>query len=386
MRQLFRRPLVFVAPLAISLVLVIGFWATSGSAFSTLAVATPFAGAIITAAPPPGEPPFPVAGQSNAPAPTWTPYPSPVITRLILSPSDRFGFLTQLDLTPARLASLSPEQLERLAEFNAERLRFVGGRIVRRSDGTEEQVEFGQPIHLQNLCPAIQKGVDFLEKQYVSEIGLYRESPITAPRRAWIANDNTLAVYALSKIGLVDRALQTTALLHQQGSTLNNGLIEVLWGVPVDYPPHVEKTSEIPQIGAMEIWQESHLDGATFDDWREYTNLALLGALNEYLRGNPDQARTIYQQTLTQFDGNGFRDKSYRTHYETYKLTLALYVGVQIGVPPPPSVAATLLKMQAPDGGFVTLYRDSDHPEGDANTETTSLAMLALATYGCTPP
>jgi len=121
------------------------------------------------------------------------------------------------------------------------------------------------------------------------------------------------------------------------------------------------------------------------EDWREYANLGFLGALNEYNQGRTAEGASIFADTLAMFDGTGFKDKAFDGRYETYKLALALYVGVTIGAPIQngKQIAANLQAMQREDGGFTTHYRGIKTPEGDANTETTAWALLALQAYGC---
>ena len=46
---------------------------------------------------------------------------------------------------------------------------------------------------------------------------------------------------------------------------------------------------------------------------------------------------------------------------------------------------ATLLSMQDDNGGFHTEYDKLPKSGGDTNTETSALALLALAVGGCKP-
>lgn len=234
-------------------------------------------------------------------------------------------------------------------------------------------------------CPSIQRGLMFLQSRFNPDLGLFSESPVVAPHKFWLTNDNALAAFALSRAGNLELSFAIGTALSRYGSN-TNGLIEVVWGMPVAWPPRAARPVLISKLGADEIWQEYHDSAARFDDWREYANLALLDALNEYNQGHAEQANLVFAQALRQFDGSGFRDKAYADHYETYKLALALYVGSTIHAPMPiaaPQLWAILLSMQSSDGGFTTLYRDRQTPLGDANTETTAFALLALSAYGC---
>jgi hypothetical protein len=82
------------------------------------------------------------------------------------------------------------------------------------------------------------------------------------------------------------------------------------------------------------------------------------------------------------WDGNGFLDRASERGglYATYKLALALIAGVRLGGKPAEEakMLCRLLAMQREDGGFVTDYDRRGKPVGQANVETTSLAILAL--------
>jgi len=207
-----------------------------------------------------------------------------------------------------------------------------------------------------------------------------------APHKYWLTNDNALAAYTLSQLGVNNLSTSVTASLRRFGHD-SNGLIEAVWGVPVSFPPYVERQAILSKIGDDEVWQEFHDSGPRIEDWSEYSNLGFLGALNEYNWGNAANALSVFYGTLAQFDGTGFRDKAFNGQYETYKLALALYAGARIHAtfPNADQMLSTLQALQGANGGFRTHYRDLDTPEGDTNTETTALALLALGVYGCAP-
>jgi len=233
-------------------------------------------------------------------------------------------------------------------------------------------------------CPAIQPGLAFLDARFNNAVGLLNEAPQDAPNTYWLTNDNALAAYALAQLGQKERAVAIQSTLQYYGHTSNN-LIEVVWGATVAFPPHVARPEVIARVGEAEIRQEFHDAEWIFTDWREYANLGFLGALNEFNQGRKEEARSTFSATLAMFDGSGLRDKAFSGQYETYKLALALYTGARIGAPVPNAgqLRQALLSMQATNGGFYTHYRTWKDPEGDANTETTALALLALKMVGC---
>lgn len=325
------------------------------------------------------------------------------------APDGRLQILNrELGIPLDQLQTMSIDQIDALFEQNAACLQVNIGKLVPNAEGTEVWVTIqGRNLNpltpaptcvarspatptpsssTSSLCPSIQRGLAFLQARYNPTLGLLAESPVVAPHKYWLTNDNALAAYALSQLGNSDQAATITKSLQRYGH-VSNGLIEVVWGVPVSWPPRVARPVLISQTGLDEIWQEFHDGDGRFDDWSEYANLAFLAALNENALGHSEQAQAIFAQAMQKFDGSGFRDKAYTDHYETYKLALALYVSSTIHAPTPasPQLLNLLLSMQSSDGGFTSLYRDRQTPLGDANTETTAFALLALSVYGCAP-
>ena len=233
---------------------------------------------------------------------------------------------------------------------------------------------------------AIRRGVEYLKSQYSEEVGLLRESPEVAPFKYWLFNDNALAAYALATLDEPNMASKLKGTLERYGYT-SNGLLEIVWGVPVNWPPHTENPVLLKRIGSNEVWREARDGAGQFQDWMEYTNLAMMGALNQFHRGNGAMAIQIFQQALKEFNGVGFQDKAFKNghgHYETYKLALALYTGVTIKAPLGDmgnTLAEAMLQKQSPSGGFHTLYDGPTTLLADPNTETTSLVLLALNAY-----
>ncbi len=240
-------------------------------------------------------------------------------------------------------------------------------------------------------CPGIQRGLAFLNARYNPEIGLLNEAPQAAPNKYWLANDNVLATYTLRQLGKTGLADNIQKTLQRYGYS-SNGLIAAVGGATIPFPPYVDRAEQIDKIGASEVWHEFHDRGGRFEDWPTYANLAFLGALNELNLENKAGASAIYASTMEQFDGAGFRDAVYLNSadkkYETYKLALGLYTGAKLKAPLPNGgqMLKALLAMQAANGGFNTHYVDLNTPQGDQNTETTALALLAFKEYGCGGP
>ena len=237
------------------------------------------------------------------------------------------------------------------------------------------------------FCTGLQSGLSFLLARYNPDLGLLNEAPQAAPHMYWLTNDNALAAYAFERLGQAEMSAALNKSILRYAS-VTNGLIEVVWGVPVTFPPYRATNLKIDQIGENIICREVHDQETKMDDWQEYADLGFLGALNAFNQGNLPEALSIYANTLTQFDGVGFRDKASSQKYGTYKLALALFVGATIQAPNPhrEQMLGIMQGMQADNGGFITDYVDLQTPDGDTNTETTALALLALAANDCVLP
>ncbi|MBI1296657.1 hypothetical protein GC175_17010 [bacterium] len=218
----------------------------------------------------------------------------------------------------------------------------------------------GSQLHLNSRSATLQ-AVTYLQGEYNPTLGLYRESPETAPDRHWLATDNLLAVYALTG----------------EWKGPQHGLIEALTGQVVEWPPRGVVQAEV----APGVWQERRTGEGVFEDWRDYTDLLLYGALNAHNAGQPRLAHQLYTEAVTtHWNGVGFADKAFHadSRYATYKVALAVIVATEIGEPPGEGLLDVLLSKQAPSGGFVAMYDASGQPVGDTNTETTAYALLAL--------
>ena len=226
--------------------------------------------------------------------------------------------------------------------------------------------------------------MEYLKSQTNPDIGLLREAPFAAPHIYWLNNDNSLAAYTFSQLGISSLGSEITQKVQQYGEN-SNDFIEVVWGESITFPPHVATSVLLMQVGQAEIWQEMHNEGPVFEDWAEYANLGFLGALNTGDQGEHQEAVRIFENTMQLFDNTGFKDKSFNGIYETYKLALALYTAGKINVEYADRVTLQkiLLKMQNSNGGFHTHYNSSFAPTGDTNTETTAFALLALSAVVC---
>lgn len=294
----------------------------------------------------------PVASDSE---PIIQPEPTaPVIVTQLDTPTVLIILSERLGIPLEQLAAMPDDEITRLIEQNAAVLGLTIGDADERS--TPESID---------------SAAAFLHAQYDAVACLLRESPVTAPERHWLATDNWLAVLALEAAGESDFAQRLGATLAQYEAE-PHGMIEALTGAPIAWPPRAPVQREV----APSVWSEER-NGNEMEDWREYADLAFYGAIAAANSGEMEHAQSIYDDALRMFDGDGFTDKAFDGRYATYKLALAMLAAQRIGIAPDAALQSRLLAQQGADGGFVAHYTQ-DGPVGDANTETTAYAILAL--------
>ena len=117
------------------------------------------------------------------------------------------------------------------------------------------------------------------------------------------------------------------------------------------------------------------------EDWERYSDLLFMATIAEAGRDR-HKALGHFDAGMKTWDGKGIRDRASekRGLYATYKLALALIAGARLDLKAGERarMLGRLLAMQRDDGGFVTDYDAQVKPVGQANVETTSLAVLAL--------
>ncbi|MBE0684509.1 MAG: hypothetical protein IH585_00765 [Anaerolineaceae bacterium] len=230
-----------------------------------------------------------------------------------------------------------------------------------------------------SMRAVIHNGLVYLNDQINPELGLLRESPVVAPNRYWLTNDNALASYTFSQFGYKDTRRMILQNLDDYGDFENN-FIEVVMGHVVYMPPRVPDAVLITKIGDAEIWTEKHVSDNRYEDWQEYANLGFMVALNHVNLDIKAIAQELIMKTMGMFDGKGFRDKAFNGSYDTYKLALAIYTArnANMILHEEEIILDILLKMLDKNGGFLTRYDENLNPLGDTNTETTSFALLAI--------
>jgi hypothetical protein len=175
-----------------------------------------------------------------------------------------------------QLQAMSAEQIQGLFEQNAERLQVNIDRLITTTPGVEvwrhiqgrksaTPPSYPAPPSLPSLapCSSIQKGLAFLNARFNPTLGLLNESPQVAPDKYWLTNDNALAAFTFSKLGQPELSAVINTSMRNYGYN-SNGLIEVIWGTPVSFPPYVGRQVMLSKVGMSEVWQEFHNDGKVF--------------------------------------------------------------------------------------------------------------------------
>jgi hypothetical protein len=240
------------------------------------------------------------------------------------------------------------------------------------------------------MSRATQGMEDYLLASYDSALGLVRESPNANPNVYWLYSDNYLASLALKE---AEPDIASTIVQAIDGYQFRPSVRwKALGGQSV--PDDLFAMGTVPAVimaqGGKEVRSEIPSALLHMEDWQEYADRLLLAAINASNRGDKKEARSLFEKAQGMFDGSGFADRAFRerSYYDTYKLALYLIAAKKAGVqiPERQRVVGLLLFLQENGpvsnryGGVYTGY-DGDGrppPHSDTNTETTSLALLAL--------
>jgi hypothetical protein len=235
----------------------------------------------------------------------------------------------------------------------------------------------GEPVPPAAPGAAAARGRRFLTGLFDPALGLLPE--YRGARLYWLYHDNYLAAKALAR---TDPALadKITAAIRRHGVG-ESGKIEILFGearrpLPFRHYRLVEVRRAGDKLIKTEVAGEQVLRG-----WEAYADLHFLAAVAS-AETDPRQARRHFEQGVRLWDGVGFRDRVAKQagKYAAYKVALALLAAAKLKLRPAEQGAllGRLLKQQGEDGGWVTDYDEGGKPLGQANVETTALAVLAL--------
>jgi hypothetical protein len=235
----------------------------------------------------------------------------------------------------------------------------------------------GEPIPPAALGTAATRGRRFLTGLFDPALGLLPE--YRGAKVYWLYHDNYLAAKALAR---ADPALanKITGAIRRYGVG-ESGKIEILFGearksLPFRHYRLVEVRRAGDKLINTEVAGEKVIQG-----WQAYADLHFLAAIAS-AETDPRQARRHLEQGVRLWDGVGFKDRVAKQagKYAAYKVALALLAAAKLKPRPAEQGALLerLLKQQGGDGGWVTDYDEEGKPLGQANVETTALAVLAL--------
>jgi hypothetical protein len=257
----------------------------------------------------------------------------------------------------------------------------------------------------------IERMVNFLtENQFNESIGLCREAPKVAPNTYWLVSDNLWAMKALTlanqsnfqnseRAGAVAGKIETslknlTVAYAGEVPTSSNGLPksychEAVLGEVVS-PPYRTANNKQLKGDANYTLKVTVCDGAEMHDWETYADRLLVGALSCYWKGDDTSALNYYQSAVAMWNetAQGIQDNATSSVYSVYKLALLLCTSKILDqqLPFEQTLINRLYLQQVQDskqvgfGGIVTDYTANGTLNGDANTETTAIVLIALLT------
>jgi len=239
---------------------------------------------------------------------------------------------------------------------------------------------------------ALSKATTYLVSNYNSKAGLLSETPGSI--WYWLYSDNYLGAFALSQVGFSNPTLKAIAenisatiqfYAPRLGSATNQYMVlSSSWNGACNF----DNASSYLIAKSSKVWINVTLNNGT-GTLRDsnYSDIAFLTAICLQHQGKHGMAVNAFNLGANFFYGVGFKDLQFTSplsknpgQYQTYKLALYIYAGKVLSQPVNQAALTTLLKMQAPDGGFYTGYYPGLTPANNStNTETTSLAILALS-------
>lgn len=250
------------------------------------------------------------------------------------------------------------------------------------------------PTPTPSPAPNLTRALSYLYDSYDPEMKLLYEAPTVARNTYWLVSDNLLAMYVFKQYypeiasDIENRLMEITSKYdylpkNDEGLPISNAH-EALIGetIPLPFKSSQEYTLEQGEGFAIKT---TVYDGENMLlDWEQYADLLIYAALSKHWEMDSSSAQERMKNCVLMWDGIGISDTVFPKYgkYSTYKLGLLLYASEVIGYPLEfeDELITRLKSMQAESGGFITDYLPDGTPEGDTNTETTAIAVLALET------
>lgn len=249
----------------------------------------------------------------------------------------------------------------------------------------------------------IEKAVDFLiNSQFNQNLNLCRAAPVVAPNMYWLVSDNLWAWKALKvanesrlsnalEAGRIAPAIETKlkeeAQLHNLPKDSNEFPIsfmhEAVIGGVIPTPNHT--STDLTLQSDDYVVKTEICNGTIMSDWQNYSDRVLYMALSLHWQGNDTAAMQYFENATRMWDRMGINDTATKVDgfYTTYKLALLLYTSKVLGkrLAFEFELVMRIWSLQREsDGGIITNYFANGTSYGDANTETTSIVIIAILT------
>jgi hypothetical protein len=158
---------------------------------------------------------------------------------------------------------------------------------------------------------------------------------------------------------------------------------ETVLGDPV-FPPYRTVTNHTLLINQY-VLNTTIRDGHVINNWDQYADLLLYASLSCHWTGNDSEATGYLNDAARMWNSTaqGIQDIAFKGTYDTYKLALLLYTAEVLGEKLPfeaQLVNRIYMQQNQTSGGIITDYTANGSTVGDSNTETTSIAIVALLT------
>jgi len=249
----------------------------------------------------------------------------------------------------------------------------------------------------------IEKAVDFLiNSQFNQNLNLCRVAPVVAPNMYWLVSDNLWAWKAFkvaneSRLSdaleagriapAIEAKLKEKAQLHNLPKDSNGFPISFMHEAVISgVIPTPNRTSTDLTLQSEDYVVKTEIcNGTIMSDWQNYTDRVLYMALSLHWQGNDTAAMQYFENAMRTWDRMGINDTATKVDgfYTTYKLALLLYTSKVLGkrLAFEFELVMRIWSLQREsDGGIITNYFANGTSYGDANTETTSIVVIATLT------
>jgi len=254
----------------------------------------------------------------------------------------------------------------------------------------------------EQLITRVEKALNFLNYQFNESIGLCREAPNVARNMYWLVSDNLWAWKALTMANesrlfnaieagrianLIEAKLKEKAIIHNLPTNAEGLPISLMHEALIgDVIPTPNRTCNVLTLQNNNYTVKTEIcNGTIMSDWQGYADRLLFMALSHHWQGNDTAANQYFELAKGMWDRIGINDNATKVDgfYTTYKLALLLYTSKVLGqrLPYEFNLVMRIWSLQREtDGGIITNYFANGTALGDANTETTSIVIIAVLT------